>query len=212
MKTNKQDSAVQPVLDPVLKFIQPDRLDYCPKYKEVMNDAKEAKDNKYCGPVSLAIATGVSYKESAEACAKAGRPFKKGMSVAELGKAAEVLGYTLVELEDYSTKVRDQVRIQYNYWTKNVTTKHLKKFPCVDYVQDNPNQIWHVSGHFVAVINGKVEDFSHSKSLRLIKTFAVKKVEEVKQAVAKKVAAKKPVAKKPVAKKPVAKKPAVKKG
>lgn len=106
------------------------------------------KEKNDCGVMALAIACGVSYAKAHTALKKQGRKNRSGTWPGQMKRAALSLGYQLIEIE--------------------VTTKTIGRLP-YDLSQSKQfgRFIVKTSSHFAAIIDGKVEDWSGGRGLRI---------------------------------------------
>ena len=155
-------------------------------YDSVIKGADRQKGD--CGIVSLSVATGVDYEVAAEALRRVGKKDNQGTWAHESQAAAELLGFKLIK-RDPNQVIKFFPGIHSTL--QNLTAKHPIRFAKVFTAENlreigwSENQIWETNGHFLAIKNGRVEDWSASTSKRVVRVWNVVKSGKMSAAMAK---------------------------
>lgn len=113
--------------------------------------------NKDCGVKAVSIACRVPYDKAHDACRLAGRKNCHGMWESELLKAIRITGCTHEEI-DWVPRQKNGSR----YTTKTIGQKYPKGF----YI------VW-VRGHILAMVDGKVLDWTDGRKHRVVKVWKI---------------------------------------
>ncbi len=143
--------------------------------------AKELNENNDCSVKAIAILTGLSYSTVHAAFQAAGRKSRAVTAQYITNQAVQSLGYKLVSLGNMSFRgcgrpkwVQD-IMSRYPKWYRpeRLTTYQIKKFPQA--WAHLPPLLIHVDSHHAAFKDGVVQDWSATKSNRILKMYMVEK-------------------------------------
>lgn len=138
-------------------------------YKQLEGLSSSVGENNDCAVKALALVTGVDYLTAHSKLSDLGR--KKGAPTknAHLRQAVKDLGFTLKPVH------RHQIISQYpgNHKNKkNITTHHPARFPAP---WRGKTFMAFTKGHVLAIVDGKVHDWTSLKSLYIISLYEVTK-------------------------------------
>ena len=136
------------------------------RYQELETTA--GRQNNDCSIVSISLVTGIDYQTVAETLAKHGKKKNKGTTIVVIKAAMLELGYRMVE-RNYNQMVSlmNSVSKEASYRVKKLNTRHPKLHNKeTNWVKEVP-QLWLVPKHILAVIDGVVEDWTHTKGAKV---------------------------------------------
>ena len=129
-------------------------------------------ENRDCVVKTLCVVTGESYDDVHAALELCGRTARHGTFWNTTKAAIDLLGYDIVPVD--VNLIKECVADMYGKEYKQLTTKHPAMYPKV--FRFLPENIYcHVSGHALAIKNGKVLDWTSGKSNRINRLYEVVK-------------------------------------
>lgn len=110
-----------------------------------------------CSVMALALGCGVSYAKAHEAMKKQGRKNRDGAWGWQVEYAARTIGYELVRVK---TPAKTVAKLPYELTQAGMYGRFLVK----------------TTTHFLAIVDGKVEDWSGGRTLRIEAVYRVEKL------------------------------------
>lgn len=125
-------------------------------FKTVFQDAMKHNDNLCCGPIAVALVTGKTFKTAQNWLAKLGRKRGRGTPRWMTHQALKDHGYTIRRLEKLERRCR--------------TVRTLERE-----VGKNRTLLVHTRRHVLAVVDGKVQDWTQGRLHRIQEIYLVEK-------------------------------------
>ena len=136
-------------------------------YEDIKSDAARKPNTKNdCSVITLALTTGVSYKDAETALRRCGRKNNDGATMQQIEDAYEMLGFKLVKRNDELVELTTAVQAKLSWQNiTNFITKHVQRFPELNW--SNKTQLWEAPGHVLTYMNGQVEDWSEQRGVAI---------------------------------------------
>ena len=149
-------------------------------YNTLRKASDKTKEDNDCAVMAVAVVTDKSYKEVHKVMEDLGRKKGHGTSLRIMLEAIRELGFNF-DCNDVTKRRRafNVMHTHYNYKVKNLTCKHIKKFPrAFEEFGDRYIIDVHGGSHVAGVRNGKVIDYSADTAARINAVYMVSKDEE----------------------------------
>lgn len=125
-------------------------------FNTVLKDALRYKDNRCCSPIAVALVTGKTFKTAQNWLAKQGRKIGRGTPRSWTHQALKDNGYTIRRLKRLEKECR--------------TVRTLERR-----VGKNATLLVHTRQHVLAVVDGKVQDWTKGRLHRIQEIYLVEK-------------------------------------
>lgn len=139
-------------------------------YNCIVGKTSEMGEKNDCSVKALAIACNMSYEEAHALCARHGRKPRRGMKTKQIIEAVAEAGYVLERI------IPQQFIQQYpgvHKGLKCITTHHPVRFPNV--WAHKATYLAFQTSHVLAIVDGKVQDWTAQRANKLISIYRVEK-------------------------------------
>lgn len=135
------------------------------QYSQIASRATQLGDKNFCSPAAIAILTSTPIEKVIARLEELGRTKGRGTPQIYANQVLAELGYERRKVD--IMKIIESFPRPHCNVLKNLTTHHPRRFPgCID---PTKKYLAHCRGHVLAIVDGKVEDWSVNRSLRIWK-------------------------------------------
>lgn len=129
-----------------------------------------------CTVCAISIATATPYDQVHHMFKELGRKRGSGSSIHNMKMVCRVLGFTMRRwtFEEYYEVIATYPKLHPT--PRTITTHHPRRFPKSWAPYANRTLIFHATRHVLAVVNGKVHDWSVNNSLRVHAVYEITKI------------------------------------
>jgi hypothetical protein len=133
---------------------------------DITNNTLRKMEKRDCAVVAVALMVGITYDEAHDALKAAGRKDRAGTPMPCIAHGMRLLGHPILNAPHLGI-IKSYPGIHSTL--KNVTTHHFRRFENV--WRDAPDFMILSRNHILAVIGGKVQDWSVNNTLRAVHTY-----------------------------------------